>query len=136
VKEDSKLYHQNAKGEELVSSLPPGDWSEDVFSGASPSGKWIVLSGAREEGDYIHRKLLFLNRQDGALIPIREGAAPKPLTKAEIEQLEDTERVPTYDAVGETTIEWLPTTDVLLVDHLLFTPGNAPIEIDGDVAPW
>ncbi len=94
-----------------------------------PDGKALVFLA----NEHRELKKLFLNRKTGDLIPIREGAAPAPLTGAELAKLD---AVPTYDAVGETRIDWLPTAHALLVDHLLFVPGKAPVDLGGDVAPW
>src|SRR6185369_1481135 len=44
----------------------------------SPSGRWILLSGEIEEGDFVHRRLLLLDRANGALFPVPGRAGPWP----------------------------------------------------------
>lgn len=106
----------------------------------SPSGHWAVLHGDAEEGDYIHRSLVLLDRVTGKVFPIREeaGAWPDPLKPAGKKAA--TIKVPivnTIGVVGETDVRWLGTSaqdEVLVVDSLVITPGRPSFTVDGAIA--
>jgi hypothetical protein len=99
----------------------------------SPSGRWSILAQPSGEGDYIHRALFLLDRQEQRLYALISGAFPKPLTPAQMKQLGDLHRA-TVDAVGESAVRWLDA-DVVLVDGLLVVPERGGVRLDGDVAP-
>src|SRR5262249_10141111 len=46
-----------------------GDFILDEAA-ASPSGRWVILAGNLEEGDYIHMNFLLLDRQTGEVLPL------------------------------------------------------------------
>jgi len=95
----------------------------------SPSGRWAVLAGEPEQGDYIYRAILLLDTKSGELFPIAEGAWPKPLARAAVEGGD----YQTASAVGESTLEWLGG-DLLHFDHMLIRPGLEVVELEGDLA--
>jgi hypothetical protein len=120
--------------EELL--LVPGYDAERI----SPSGRWLLLAGDESEGDYMHRKLVLLDRRTGALYPIvadREGW-PQPLASAggRAKSL----AVPiagTIDVVTETDVRWLGSsepTEVLVIGSLVVKPGVSAFSVSGDVA--
>jgi hypothetical protein len=103
----------------------------------SPSGRWCLLAGDREEGDYIYRKLVLLDRSKGQIFPITHGPWPAPLLprskrKARIE----TPIASTVSVVGETDVRWLgPAADELLViDDLVVRPGVGSFAVKGQIA--
>lgn len=98
----------------------------------SPSARWQVLLGNYDEGDYIHFDAFLLDRKNGAIHPLREGAWPTPFTG---KQLERPKKLKTTNAVGETTLRWLDVgVDALLVDETIFIPEARSLAIGGDVA--
>jgi hypothetical protein len=119
------------RGSERVAEM--GDYFEERPPGRSPSGRWMVLGGEISEGDYIHRRLLLLDRELGKLWSLgTEGAAevvPGPSPAAA-----DGRELPSLGAVGESSLWWVAGQDVLIVDWYLVRPGVATIELGGDVA--
>lgn len=97
----------------------------------SPSGRWVLLSGAREEADYIYRVLLMLDRRDGAVRALGVGTAQAPLTP---EMLRDPDALSSgLTAVGESLVRFVAWGGVerLVVDHLLVTPGGETVDLHG-----
>lgn len=133
----------NSSDEEIVVKGEAGgafkihDYSEDQ---TSPSKRWVVLSGENEDGDYIHRKLVLLDRQSGKVFPILEKGKtwPAPLAitgtgkrrriKVPIEQ--------GFPVVGETPVFWLgpASREILIVDHSVVVPGQFVFSFEGDLA--
>lgn len=125
----------------LVRREPDGKRTKLVKIGAgdfeaeppSPSGRWAVLLGNRDEGDYIHFDALLLDRQTGKIFPLRSGPA-KALSNGQLTG-KDAASLGTAGVVGETTRRWLPGRDLLLLDSLLMIPGEKGVNLGGEVAP-
>ena len=105
----------------------------------SPSGRWTVLRGDVEEGDYIHARLLLLDRNKGELFRIAESRSwPPPLLpkgKHGLPQIETP--VDTIDVVGESDVRWLGSSaesELLVVDSLVVKPGHFAFTVDGEIA--
>ncbi len=109
-----------------------GDFEEEAVS---PSGRWAVIGGNRNEGDYIHRDLFLFDRDSGNVFPIPETAAtwPAPIAATELPTIESWSGR-TYGAVGETAIRWLGDGDMLVIGSELITPGTRVSKLDGDLA--
>ena len=125
--------HQLVSHGKAISELgTQHDFGEETIS---PSGKWALLGGNLAQGDYIHRELLLLDRDTGKIYPLPRDAGPwqPAIPAADLPRL-DTWSDKTATAVGESTVEWLGDADLLLVDHLLVTPGTGAVRLDGDVA--
>jgi hypothetical protein len=105
----------------------------------SPSGRWSVLRGDVEEGDYIHARLLLLDRDKGELFRIAESRSwPPPLRpkgKHGLPQIKTP--VDTIDVVGESDVRWLGSSaesELLVVDSLVVKPGHYAFSVDGEIA--
>jgi hypothetical protein len=107
----------------------------------SPSGRWQVLGGDVEEGDYIHRSVVLLDRASGEVFPIRAAPGPwpaplRPAGKKGPPRL----RTPighTAEAVGETDLRWLgrsAASELLIVDALVVRPGGRAFSVKGEIA--
>jgi len=110
-------------------------------AGASPSGRWLLLGGDLEEGDYIHRQLVLLDRATGDLFPIRPkgGAWPAPLAPAGKKSPPRfaTPVKNTVGVVGESDVRWLsraPDAEILIVDGLVVRPGAGSFNVEGEIA--
>jgi len=109
-------------------------------SGPSPSGRWLVLSGDQEDGDYIHRALVLLNRENGEVFPIvlrRSWPSPlRPVGKRNPPRIK-TPIAKTSPVVGETDVRWLGTSkdsECLIVDDLVVKPGAFSFSVGGEIA--
>jgi hypothetical protein len=110
----------------------------------SPSERWAVLGGDVEEGDYVHRSLVLLDRTNGDLFPIRPkggpwpAALPRPAAVAGKPAPKLKLPVPkTLNVVGETEIRWLGTTaasELLVIDALVVRPGAPSFSVKGRLA--
>jgi hypothetical protein len=110
----------------------------------SPTERWTVLGGDVEEGDYVHRSLVLLDRTNGDLFPIRPragpwpGALPRPAAVAGKPAPKLKLPVPkTINVVGETEIRWLGTTaasELLVIDGLVVRPGAPSFSVKGRLA--
>ncbi|MEY4576564.1 MAG: hypothetical protein RL701_1267 [Pseudomonadota bacterium] len=105
----------------------------------SPSGRWLVLGGDIEEGDYSHRRIVLCDRTDGALYPVRAEAGPwpAPLTAAKRGGRIRVQTADMADVVGETDLRWLgdsAETEVLVVDQLVIQPNAAVWSFEGELA--
>jgi hypothetical protein len=116
----------------------PGYGVESGFD-ESPSGRWSVLRGDVEEGDYIHARLLLLDRDKGELFRIAESRSwPPPLRpkgKHGLPQIKTP--VDTIDVVGESDVRWLGSSaesELLVVDSLVVTPSHGAFSVDGEIA--
>jgi hypothetical protein len=104
---------------------------------ASPSGRWLLLGGDPEEGDYMYRRLLLLDRQTGELFAVQHeaGAFPKPL-KAQGKRV----RTPVRDASllqFEADVRWVgdsAESELLVIDDLLVRPGERAFSVAGELA--
>ena len=106
---------------------------------ASPSGRWLVLGGDLQEGDYIHRSLILCDREDGALYPVLEepGTWPAPLKAAGRSGVVKLPADGMADVVGESDIRWLVAGDgseLLIVDTLVLLPKRASWSFEGQLA--
>ncbi len=103
----------------------------------SPSGRWVILAGNLEEGDYIHMNLLLLDRQTGEVFPLggESGKWPKPLKKKELKK-------PTREAlgdragdfVGESARYFLDDNTLVMDNALLFLDQKKVVAIPGELA--
>jgi hypothetical protein len=104
----------------------------------SPSGRWAVLGGDQEDGDYIHRSLVLLDRATGHVFPIRASPHwPAPLLPASKTKARLETPIPrTVSVVGETDVRWLGTgeeTELLVIDDLVVKPGGASFSVKGEI---
>jgi hypothetical protein len=114
------------------------DYSANSYS---PSGRWLVLDGDVEDGDYIHRRVVLLDRTTGDVFALPKAAGAG-LRRLDPSQKTSPPGIPTpientFEAVGETTLRWLGTsaTDELLVlDDLVLRPQRKAFSVDGEVA--
>jgi hypothetical protein len=104
---------------------------------ASPSGRWLVLAGDPEEGDYLYRRLVLLDRASGQLYPIPEepGSWPSPLVAAKTKRIKQ----PIEAAIlveGERELRWFgdAESELLIVGDLVVRPGEALFRVDGEIA--
>jgi len=105
----------------------------------SPSGRWQVLGGMMQEGDYIHRSLVLFDRQEGEFYPVlaSPGSWPAPLTAAGKRNLVSVPSAGLADVVGESDVRWLSLADareVLIVDQLVLAPLGPRWAFDGELA--
>lgn len=132
--------------EGMIVELVPGSrpsprvrLSDYTAEDESPSGRWRVLGGDIEEGDYIHRRIVLLDREAGEVFPIPEapGAWPRPLEGSGAQPPFVIALPKTASVVGETDLRWLGEDDaseLLVVDRLVVRPGGATFAVDGEVA--
>lgn len=106
---------------------------DPTLESASPSGRWAVLSGNRDESDYIYRDLYLFDRQTGQVLPLREGPWPKALTPAQLGD-EAALKEAGMKATGETTVRWTGDGDQLLVGGMLVKPGQPIVRLPGELA--
>lgn len=111
-------------GKKQIVRIGQGDFLNDAVS---PGGKWSVIGGDIVEGDYIHRTLYLLNRQDGTIRTIAGKSSV--LTRKQLRAM----KLDSMSAVGETDIRWL-SDDALLIDSTLAFPGRGLVELGGEVA--
>jgi len=103
----------------------------------SPSGRWLLLGGDPEEGDYMYRRLVLLDRQSGELFALQSepGAFPKAL-KPQGKRL----RTPIRGAVRlqfEADVRWLgdsAESELLVLGEVLVRPGERAFSIAGELA--
>ncbi|MEY4509306.1 MAG: hypothetical protein RLZZ450_1428 [Pseudomonadota bacterium] len=103
---------------------------------ASPSGRWLLLGGDPEEGDYMYRRLVLLDRQSGELFALQStaGAFPKPL-KVQGKRL----RTPVRGASllqFEADVRWLgdsAESELLVLGDLLVRPGDRAFSVAGEL---
>ena len=98
---------------------------------SSPSGSWVLLSAVAEEGDYIHRALLLLDRRGGSVHPLgpsSDGAALTDAALADTASLLGGMTVP-----GEAFIRFVSWGGVeyLVADQFLVTPGGGTANLMG-----
>jgi len=114
---------------------------QPMLETVSPSGRWAVIGGNREEGDYIYRSLWLLELRRGLVFPIegptdvepettvRAPRWPPPLSPRELADPEAMIRHG-YGVAGETAIRWLGRT-LVLGERLLVTPGVGSVVLPG-----
>jgi hypothetical protein len=125
-----------AKGDPVL-ELP---WYEPFLNGASPSGRWMILAGDKENSDYVHRNIVLLDRQQGEVYPIREQKTwPVPLRangKTNLPHIK-TPITGTASVVDETDVRWLGSeadSELLIVGDLVLKPGAYAFTVQGEVA--
>jgi hypothetical protein len=117
--------------------LPERAGPPDFFAGAaSPSGRWVLLHGNNQQGDYIYHQVVLYEIATRRTFPIfvrdagdRPWPAPVPADQLAVpDALGDS-------VIAETPVYWLPgSDDRLVVDGYLIVPG-VRIELVGDLAP-
>jgi hypothetical protein len=124
------------KGEPLL-ELP---WYEPFLNGGSPSGRWMILAGDKENSDFVHRNIVLLDREQGELYPIREQRTwPAPLrasVKANLPQIK-TPIVGTAPVVDVTDVRWLGSgadSELLIIGDLVVRPGAYAFAVQGEIA--
>ena len=126
----------SAKGGMPVLAIP--GYTPDP-SEPSPSGRWLVLSGDQEDGDYIHRGLVLFDRESGEVYPLvlrRSWPSPlRPVGKHNPPRIK-TPIAKAAPAVGETDVRWLGTSsdsEYLIVDDLVVKPGAFSFSVKGEI---
>lgn len=130
---DGRVIQTSPQGEHTALQLG-SDYSPEIYS---PSGRWLVLGGDIEEGDYLYRRLSLLDRESGQVYPIvPAGAWPEPLepTRGSPPTLPPIERAMLEPR--ETDVRWLgvPDAEVLLVGNAIVRPGVGSFALEGSVA--
>jgi len=144
IGEDPKgfsFHATNVEDDVVIEGTSPGRLRVPSYqrAGDSPSGRFELLRGEQEDGDYIHFKALVFDRQTGELFPVTEeaGSWPKPLPavgnkgrrhiKTPVEE--------SGDLVGETPLHWLgpPEHEVLRVDKSILVPHARIFTLPGDL---
>jgi hypothetical protein len=105
----------------------------------SPSGRWLLLGGDPEEGDYMYRRLVLLDRSTGELFPVRSepGTWPSPLKASGKRK---TVRTPVAQAVlldFEADVRWIGDSaenELLVIHDLLVRPGERSFSVVGELA--
>jgi hypothetical protein len=110
----------------------------------SPSGRWLVLSGDEEDGDYLYRRLVLGDRSNGALYAVPEeieSAGMRPWPSALATPVDATQAIkrPIESAglvEGEADLRWLgeASSELLVVGRLVLRPGISLFTIDGEIA--
>jgi len=131
---------RNVEDDIVIEGKSPGSVLVRSYqrAGDSPSGRFELLHGEQEDGDYIHFKALIFDRQTGQLFPVTQkpGRWPKPLPvvgKARRHIKTPVERA--GDLVGETPLRWLGPAEheVLLVEKSVLVPYECIFELPGDL---
>lgn len=121
----------------LKSGEPATHLPDYLAEGASPSGRWLVLGGELQEGDYIHRNLLLLDREDGNVYPILEQPGPWPAPLAAAKRAVKVPESGMADVVGESDVRWLSfseSVELLIVDQLVVQPAKRSWAFEGQLA--
>jgi hypothetical protein len=107
----------------------------------SPRGRFIVLRGNFEEGDYIHFNLLVVDRRTGAVLPLPNAdskeppAWPQPLTPAELADPSRQRLGPRAgDYVGESQLRFASETLLAAGELLFFFEHERVSALPGDLA--
>jgi hypothetical protein len=116
---------QGAAGGEPALVLPGDDYFAEV---ASRSGRWALIAGDIEPGDYVYRKLLALDRQTGAVFPVRLGDWPAALTGDD-----SAGDVETHVVTGEDAVRALDG-EQFLAGRWVIRAGERTVDIGGDLA--
>lgn len=102
----------------------------------SPSGRWVVLSGNVQGGDYVRRQIILLDQKTGDFYPVKKGAvAAQTLCKPCLEDMKEMHDASLFIA-GEARLTWIGKKDLLLVDDLLVVPGKHGYSFNGQPAMW
>jgi hypothetical protein len=95
----------------------------------SPSGRWLLLSGQADGGDYVWRKLLVLSTESGQVYALPKAGTPwgaplRPAPSPHEELIISEDSVP-----GEADVRWIlnsTTPDALLISSTLFPAPLIP----------
>jgi hypothetical protein len=104
---------------------------------ASPSGRWILLTGDYVERDATYRRLVLLDRSDGKLYPLvtHAGGWPSPLAASGTKLKTPIKQAQLIASTAD--VRWLGDTDrteLLLVDGLIVRPGEPTFALsEGEV---
>lgn len=143
--EDSWAFHYDDERKRLIGAEGEGpllceagakpdsdDWAACSMSESrSPSGRWELLIGRWESGDYIYRELALLDRETGALFQFHEQGEGTKMVEVEAPAIFAVEGPGVLAVVGESDYGWLPE-DRLWVDGRLIIPARREIvEIGG-----
>ncbi|NVB40231.1 hypothetical protein G6O69_20480 [Pseudenhygromyxa sp. WMMC2535] len=114
-------------GERVRRLCDEEDSSCAVLESASPSGRWLLLTGRESEGDYIHLDLLLLDLSSGQLWELREGKrGRKRFVKVSVAEALGESAEIVVSMVGESDVAWLPR-DRLWIDGLLVIPDEKKV---------
>jgi len=133
--EDEQVTEAGTNGKPQPTATLEGYEEEQV----SPSGRWLLLGGDPEEGDYMYRRLVLLDRSTGALFPLRgePGSWPAALKPAGKRK---TVRTPIQQAVlleFEADVRWIgdsAESELLVIRDLLVRPGERSFSVVGELA--
>jgi hypothetical protein len=110
----------------------------------SPSGRWLLLSGDEEDGDYLYRRLVLGDRTNGAFYVVPEdldveGKKPWPTPLANPVEATEAVKRPIESAglvEGEADLRWLgePGAELLVVGRLVLRPGDSLFRVAGEIA--
>ena len=137
-----------SKGAELLGRLCPKGALDDPdfeieygcaeLESSSPSGRYQVLAGLRESGDYIYRNLLVLDRKEGVILsPPGEDPGPdgkRVMTEVAPAAVMDEDKAPGVMATGETEVVWLPGERLWIGGTLLIPEQRRAQYIGGTLA--
>jgi hypothetical protein len=106
-----------------------------ILESISPDGRWAVMSGDRDDGDFVYRRLWMLDLVRGRVFPIAsDDASPRQPWPAPIapRALSDHDAMVTASigATGETSVWWRGPT-LVIGERLLITPGRSIVTLPG-----
>jgi hypothetical protein len=133
--EDERVTQPGASNKPQLTAALEGYEEEQL----SPSGRWLLLGGDPEEGDYMYRRLVLLDRSTGELFPVRAepGTWPAPLRASGKRK---TVRTPVTQAVlldFEADVRWIGDSaenELLVLHDLLVRPGERSFSVVGELA--
>jgi hypothetical protein len=115
-----------------LDSADDRDFGCAAHEGLSQSGRFVLVSGALSEGDYIHRELYLIDLQSGELLGMMGDALEfKVVSVDEIM----TEGFGSLDVVGESDLRWVGG-DRLWVDGWLIDPAARRAAALGEYLAW
>ena len=124
-------------GEQRVAKLVLPDYYEER---SSPSGRWSVLAGDEQEGDYMYRRVVLLDRNQGQIFPIPEQAGPMPQPLRAATGKSPQVSIPIQKAsliTAETDVYWLAgdaDSELLVLGSTIVIPGKRSFSIAGELA--
>ncbi|MBN8616174.1 MAG: hypothetical protein J0L92_36630, partial [Deltaproteobacteria bacterium] len=106
-----------------------------ILESISPDGRWAVMSGDREEGDFIYRRLWMLDLARGRVLALAsDDESPRRAwpTSLAPRALSDHDAMVTASigATGETSVWWRGPT-LVIGERLLITPGRSIVTLPG-----
>lgn len=127
------------KREDTV-SLPGLPGFELESRGLSPSRNWALLSGNEEISEStIYRTVVLLDRRAGQLYAVKTGPWPDALGPAQVQRLARGTEPDMMVIENDTDVRWIRLgdhegdDDGLIIDQTLFRPGQASIDLGGDL---